>query len=154
MPSSTDHSSAVSSILPLPMPANLMQRRVLFAMRRMAVHGLCDAFAANMMLNTFGIRFRQPLVLLRGFMAELAQCSTRNIVIAPCCVLRMTTDEATLVGVLTAAVSNPACAARHLRIVTKSSDVSAPLSLARTFNKALADAGQPLLFYSPTDLSA
>ncbi len=140
----TDHSPPSADRLILPLPDDRIQRLVLFALRRMTAHGIRDAHAANLMFNTFGIHFRRPLVLLRGFIAELARCSERRITMAPCCALRMTGDEAALVGVLAVAASNPACAARHLRGLSARDEVSAPLSLAAAFNEALADAGLPL----------
>ena len=131
--------------LALPLPGDQMQRLALFALRRMAAHGIRDAHAASMMINTFGINFRRPLVLLRAFITELARCSDRTITVAPCCALRMTRDEASLVGILAVAASNPACASQHLRALAGSVEVSAPLSLAAAFNAALADAGLPLV---------
>lgn len=137
--------SLSDTALALPLPGDGMQRLALFAVRRMAAHGIRDAYAASLMVNTFGINFRRPLVLLRAFITELARCSDRTITVAPCCALRMTRDEAALVGVLAVAASNPACASNHLRALAGGDEISAPLSLAAAFNAALADAGLPLV---------
>ncbi len=141
----SDSPSQTRALLPLPVPTDRMQRLVLFSVRRMAAHGIRDAHAANLLFNTFGLHFRRPLVLLRAFLAEFAQCSQRRITIAPCCALRMTHDEAAMVGILASAASNPACASRHLRALAGAPDVAAALSAAAAFNDALADAGQPLV---------
>ena len=133
-----------AELLPLPAPSDPIQRLALFAVRRMAAHGIRDAHAAQMMLTSFGINFRRPLVLLRAYMVELSQVSRRTITIAPCCTLRMTIDEARIVGILATAASNPANAAQHLRCLTGSRAISSPLSVAAAFSAALADLGRPL----------
>jgi hypothetical protein len=132
-------------LLPLPVPADRIQRVILVCIRRMAAHGIRDAHAAQAMLGEFGIHFRRPLTLLRGFMLELAQISRRRIIIAPCCALRMSLDESRIVGILAAAVSDPAFAAHHLRQVTGGSELTgSPMSLAQAFALTLAEAGRPL----------
>ena len=79
--------------LPLPLPEEEDLRLVLRIVRRMAAHGLRDAQAALLAIDGFGQGFRRPLVLLRAFVAELAQCSHRRIIVAPSCALRMTMDD-------------------------------------------------------------
>ena len=140
-----NHPFPTHTLLPLALPEERMQRLTLIALRRMAAHGIHDAQAALILFNHFGINFRKPLVLLRAFIAELSQCSARNITIAPCCAMRMTTDEGRMVGVLATAATNPRIAARHLRLLANSSAISAPLSTAAAFSEALADLGQPLV---------
>jgi hypothetical protein len=130
--------------MPVPAPCDPAQRLMLFALRRMAAHGLRDAHAAQRIFGELGIHFRRPLVLLRAFVAELAGVAQRRIVLAPGCAPRMTPDEAALVGVLATAASNPACAARYLRRIAACEDISRPLSVAAALNDALADAGHPL----------
>lgn len=132
-------------LLPLPLPLEGTQRLVLRCVRRMAAHGIRDAQAALWMIDGFGSAFRRPLVLLRAFVAELAQASRRRITIAPCCALRMTLDEGRIVGVLATASDNPACARHHLRLLCDSAEVGAPLSVAATFNADLAALGRPLV---------
>jgi hypothetical protein len=130
--------------LPLPSPDDRIQRLVLFAVRRMAAHGVRDAYAANLLFSNFGINFRRPLVLLRAFMIELSQTSKRTITIAPCCALRMTLDEGRIVTALATAASNRISAAKHLRELAGDSAIASPLSVAVAFNNSLADLGWPL----------
>jgi len=137
--------TATQQLLPLPAPNDQMQRLVLFAVRRMAAHGVRDAYAANLLFSNFGIHFRRPLVLLRTFMIELSQSSTRTITIAPCCALRMTADEGRIVGILTKVADNRMAAANHLRELTGHNGISSPLSVAAALNNAMADLGRPLL---------
>lgn len=136
---------APTATLPFPLPDDAMQRMVLVAVRRMAAHGIRDAHAAMLFLTAFGAGFRQPLVLLRAFVVELAGVSRRTIKLAPCCALRMTRDEARIVGVLAAAASSPACAARHLRELAGGGCIGHPLSTAAAFNDAAANLGRPLV---------
>ena len=86
--------------LPLALPADAGQRAVLVMFRRMAAHGLYDAHAAAIALDRFGLSFRQPLVLLRCFVHELASAANRRIAVAPCCAPGMTRDEALVVDAL------------------------------------------------------
>ena len=131
--------------LPFALPDDAMQRMVLVAVRRMAAHGIRDAHAAMLFLNGFGAGFRQPLVLLRAFVVELAGAARRKITLAPCCALRMTQDEARIVGVLAAAASSPPSAARHLRELTGGGCIGHALSTAAAFNDAAANLGWPLV---------
>jgi hypothetical protein len=121
-----------------------MQRLTLICLRRMAAHGIRDARASLLVFDAFGIHFRRPLVLLRAFLSELAQCSERSISLAPCCAHRMTADEARLIGVLATAANSLDCARYQLGVLTRSERVESPLSLARAFNLTLAELGQPL----------
>lgn len=130
--------------LPLPLPENEDLRLVLRIMRRMAAHGLRDAEAALLAIDGYGHGFRRPLVLLRVFVAELAQCSHRRITMAPGCALRMTMDEARIVGVLATASHNRANAREHLRALTDRHDVCSPFSAALAIGSALHDLGRPL----------
>lgn len=144
-PTAVSPPSAAPHPLPFPLPEDAMQRTVLVAVRRMAAHGIRDAHAAMLFLNTFGPGFRQPLVLLRAFVVELAGAARRRIQLAPCCALRMTQDEARIVGILAAAASSPACAARHLRELAGGGGIDHPLSTAAAFNDAAANLGRPLV---------
>lgn len=137
--------TTTQQLLPLPAPHDRMQRLVLFAVRRMAAHGVRDAYAANLLFSNFGIHFRRPLVLLRTFMIELSQSSKRTITIAPCCALRMTADEGRIVGILAKVGGNRVAAANHLRELTGHNGISSPLSVAAAFNNAMADLGQPFV---------
>ena len=133
-----------SCLLPLPLPQTETQRLVLHCLRRMAAYGIHDAQAALWVFERFGLGFRRPLVLLRAFVVELAQNSQRRIQLAPCCAMRMTPDEARLIGVLAAAATSPACAHRQLRELTGGLDAPSPYSLALAFNETLAGLGRPL----------
>lgn len=96
------HSPAHWPMLPHPVPACEDRRILLFAFRRMAQHGLRDAIAAERMLGRYGLHYREPLVLLRAFVLELAQSGARNIAIAHCCMPRMTADEAAILAIIDA----------------------------------------------------
>jgi hypothetical protein len=132
-------------LLPLPLPGEPDQRLVLRCLRRMAAHGIRDAQAALLILDSFGIHFRRPLVLLRAFVAELAQGAERRITMAPCCAMRMTLDEARIVGVLASAVDDPDSARHQLQLLTASCAIASPLSLAAAFNETLTALGRPML---------
>lgn len=132
-----------SGLLPCPLPEQHLQRVVLVCLRRMATHGIRDAHAAMLMVNTFGMQFRRPLVLLRTFVVELAQCSRQSITLAPCCALRMTRDEASLIAAIACAAEAPDEAARLLRRIGGTSDIAHPLGSAAALGVALADLGQP-----------
>jgi hypothetical protein len=144
MPKPDASPGAASAMLPLPVPGDATQRLVLVTVRRMAAHGLRDAQAASLMIGGFGLHFRRPLVLLRAFMAEVAQASSRTITVAPCCALRMTRDEGRILDAIDLAPHRLASAALHLQVLTGGGEISGPLSLAAAFNRALADAGRPL----------
>lgn len=135
-----------TQLTPLPLPEDAMQRAVLVAIRRMAAFGVRDAQAALLALQAFGLGYRQPLVLLRAFVVELAHASQRRITVAPCCARRMTLDEGRMVGVLATAACHPGNAARHLDLLTGgAADSSAALSVAAAFGGALAEMGKPLV---------
>lgn len=85
--------SKLPTLLPHRLPSQGDARQLLFALRRMAVHGIDDAFATHSMLTAFGMRYRQPLVLLRALLVEMAREAKGNVVVAPCCAPRMTADE-------------------------------------------------------------
>jgi hypothetical protein len=135
---------SAAALLPFPAPVAPAQRLTLFALRRMAAFGLNDAHAANAMLCGFGLGYRRPLILLRAFMHELATGSSRAIRIAPCCALRMTEDEAHMLGALSAAYGNGRDAARHLASLTGRTVNNPALSAAMAYGDALSDMGRPL----------
>ena len=68
-------------------------RTLLFAIRRLTIHGLRDAHAANAMLARYGMQYREPLFLLRKALVEVARNARGNIVVAPCCSPCMTNHE-------------------------------------------------------------
>lgn len=130
--------------LPLPVPQPPGLRLSLLIFRRMATHGLHDAQATMIAVDAFGAGFRRPLVLMRAFVAELAGGSRRRLLVAPCCALRMTMDEARVLGVLVAANAHGDTAAHHLRVLTDRYAIAEILSAAAALNAALADLGRPL----------
>lgn len=126
-------------LLPLSLPEDRVDRIVLVCIRRMAAHGIRDAHAAWLALDTFGVNFRRPLVLLRAFLVELAQASHRSIKIAPCCALRMTEDEGRIVEILNTAGSNLTSAEATLMLLTRSCAVGEPLSAAAVFSRSVSE---------------
>lgn len=130
--------------LPLPVPQDPGLRLSLLIFRRMAAHGLRDAQATMIAVDAFGAGFRRPLVLMRAFVAELAGGSQRRLIVAPCCALRMTMDEARILGVLAAANAHVDAAIHHLRVLTDRYAIAEMLSAAAAINAALADLGRPL----------
>lgn len=130
---------AFGSCLPLPLPNGRMERTVLFALRRMAAHGVRDANAAWLMLDLFGVRFRRPLVLLRAFLLELAHASHGPIRIAPCCTPRMTADEELMLQALFGSANDIAAAEDALRRLTRDAGVGEPLSAAAVFARVMTE---------------
>lgn len=140
----TDQTRCVR-LLPLPLPADPMQRLALFAIRRMAAHGIRDARVAASFVGAFGLHFRKPLVLLRAFVVEFVHMASGTVLVAPCCAPRMTLDEARIVGILATAASNPRGARRHLARLAGREDIDGVLATAAAFNDAVAQAGRPLV---------
>ena len=126
-------------LLPLPLPERRMERSILFAVRRMAAHGIHDVSATWLMIDLFSTRFRRPLVLLRAFLLELAHAASGSISIAPCCAPRMTEDEGLLMLTLSAASNDRAAAEDALVRLTGSTFVFEPLSAAVVFGRVLEE---------------
>lgn len=135
---------SAADLLPLPLPTGRVEQIVLVCIRRMAAHGLRDAHASWLALETFGSQFRRPLVLLRAFMLELANSSCRPIKIAPCCAMRMTEDEGRILEVLRLAAGEPDLSGQALMALTRNAHVCEPLSAAAVFGRALAENGKSL----------
>lgn len=133
-----------AALLPLAIPETRIERLMLYVIRRMAIHGLRDAHAANAIMGEFGLSHREPLLLLRGFLSELARVSLQHVTIAPCCCPRMTHDEARLLSVIAKANADPAWARYHLERLTGGADAVSPLSAAMALNDTLAELGAPL----------
>lgn len=131
--------NAGDELLPLPLPEGHVERIVLVCIRRMAAHGIRDAQAALIAIDTFGVNFRRPLVLMRAYIVELAQISQRSIKIAPCCAMRMTRDEGLIIGALTLAGSDLAAANQTLTSLLGDRCVSEPLSAAALLSRALTE---------------
>ncbi len=128
----------------LPKPTACTDRTVLVMLRRMGGHGLRDARATWIGLNHFGQRFRQPLVLMRCFMAEIAQASQRSIMLANCCAPRMTGDEGLLLETLALCGRNPDRAKRNLARLTDNGPTARAFSVACALNTAFENMGCPL----------
>lgn len=143
MPGQTAHLPPQPSRF-LPTPTCESARLTLRAVRRMAIGGIHDAYAATAILNAHGCAFRRPLVLLRATMAELATHARRRIVVAPWCCLRMTPDEARILAVLRHAPAEEARARRHLRRLTGVAEAPRVLCAASAYGWALRDLGHPL----------
>lgn len=125
----------------LPMPTHCTDRIILIMMRRMGGHGLRDAHAAMLALRHFGTGFRQPLVLLRCYMAEIAHASHRSIMIANCCAPKMTRDEGLLLETLAQSASNPERAQRNIHELTSSNHSRRALTIASALGNALHNSG-------------
>lgn len=130
--------------LPRLAPACPNAALALFAVRRMGAHGLHDAHAAEAMLAQFGQQFRRPLVCTRAFMADLSALASGPIAIAPCCCRRMTAAEAALIGVLSRAEADPACAHLLLADLMGRRRADGALASATAMAVAFADEGRPI----------
>ena len=128
-------------LLPLPLPDDRIERLVLFAVRRMAAHGVRDVSAAWLMLDLCSTGFRRPLVLLRAFMLELAHAATGPIRFAPCCAPRMTEHEGLIMLTLFTAAGDLAAAEDALARLTGGGQVFEPLSAAAVFGRAVREDG-------------
>lgn len=136
-----NRSQSTDAPLLLPMPDHSTDRNVLVMIRRMAAHGLRDANAAMIGMNHFGNGFRQPLVLLRCYVAEVARASQRSIQIANCCAPRMTRDEGLMLETLALSSRAPERAIRNLQELTGSETPSRALTVAQGLNAALHNGG-------------
>lgn len=119
-------------------------RLLLFAIRRIAAGGLDDAHVVCALIGAFGLSYRRPLVLLRALMAELSRVAERKLMVAPCCCLRTTRDEATLLGVVGTALDDPHRAHRHLGHLLATPHALGALGSAQAVGQAFADLGRPL----------
>ncbi len=131
-------------LVPHAAPSTRVARTLLVAIRRIAAGGLYDAGAANLMLGTFGIGYRRPLMFLRVLMQEVSRVSGRQIAIAPCCCPRMTEGEATLLLLVDSGRTHPDIARNALARVTGTLDILPALSVAQALGDALEDLGRPL----------
>lgn len=136
--------SDAAELLPHPIPLEANTRLLLFAMRRVAAHGLDDAHAAHAMLCAFGMGFRRPLVLLRAMMAEASRISHRRILVAPCCCPRMTDAEATMLATVRLSRGNPQAAHRDMAALLGVHNCLGALSSAQALAQAFEDLGKPL----------
>jgi hypothetical protein len=131
-------------LVPHMAPNDGVERTLLIAIRRIAIGGLTDASAANLLLSEFGLGYRRPLMFLRIMMAEISRISHRQISIAPCCCLRMTMGEAGFLSAVRNARRRPADARAQIALITGTFDCLAALSVAQALGNALEDIGRPL----------
>jgi len=123
-------------------------RLFLFAMRRMAAEGVNDAHAANALLGAFGKSYRRPLVLMRAMMLELARASSRKILVAHCCCIKLTADEARLLQAAGCAVSDPQAAYRRVSTLLANDAALGALTCVQAVAQAFTDLGRPLSLYA------
>ncbi|RJF94151.1 hypothetical protein D3876_01280 [Sphingomonas cavernae] len=116
----------------------------------MAVAGLDDAHAAHAVFAHFGMSYRRPLVLIRAMMAEIARASQQIVKVAPCCCLRMTPDEATLLKTVEQAADQPRRAHTLLGDLMGTADCLGVLTTAQAVGQAFADLGKPLALFAST----
>jgi hypothetical protein len=83
-------------LIPHPAPDQKTARTLLIALRRIAAGGIDDASAANLLLGSFGMGYRRPLLFPRVLMQEISRVSRQPISIAPYCCPRMTEGEAAI----------------------------------------------------------
>jgi hypothetical protein len=142
---SSDTAAAPSADRPLPHTNG--SRLFLFAMRRMASDGVNDAHAANALLGSFGKSYRRPLILMRAMMLEISRVSNRKILIAPCCCIRMTADEARLTRALSTGQREPQKTYDDLSVLLASPAVLGALTCAQAVAQSFADLGCPIDLY-------
>jgi hypothetical protein len=126
------------------MPGDPNARLFLFAFRRMGAHGLNDAHAAQALVQAFGQDFRRPLLLLRAMMADLAHMAACPISIAPCCCMRMTGSEATVLTIVARAEARPESAHLLLGDLIGVRRPDGVLASITALAQAFADAGRPI----------
>lgn len=137
--------TTLNALVPHPAPDRKVARTLLIALRRIAAGGLEDASAANLLIGTFGIGYRRPLMFLRVLMQELSRVSQRAIPIAPCCCPRMTEGEAAILRAIDSGTTNPEAARAALSRVTGTLDLLPALSVAQALSASLEDLGRPLV---------
>ena len=131
--------AANEGFTPLPLPSGRAERTILFAVRRMALHGIRDASAAWLMLDLFSARFIRPLVMLRAFMFKLSRAARRPLRMASCCAPYMTEDEALILTVLREASARPGVAEQALARLTRNHQLAKALSAAARFGSAATE---------------
>jgi hypothetical protein len=114
----------------------------------MAADGVNDAHAANALLGAFGKSYRRPLVLMRAMMLEMARASSRRIMVAPCCCIRMTSDEAQLMQAAAGAIDDAPIAYEQVSVLLATDAALGALTCVQAVAQAFADLGRPLTFYA------
>ena len=134
----------LETIIPHTAPDSRTARTLLVAIRRIAAGGLDDASAANLLLGTFGMGYRRPLMFLRVLMQEISRVSQAQIAIAPCCCPRMTEGEAAILLAIDCARDHPDVARATLARVTQTLDLLPAVSVSQALGSALEDLGRPI----------
>jgi hypothetical protein len=144
MPNSADAPAAPLLALPNQRSAQVL----LFTIRRMAMFGLDDAHAAHAVFTHFGLRHRRPLVLIRALMAEIARAAQRTVLVAPCCCMRMTGDEARLIEAIETANSDGARSSGAFSELMGTRHTLGVLVTAQAVSQSFFDLGRPLSLYT------
>lgn len=131
----------IESFLPHTMPTSPGARLALFAFRRLGAYGLDDAVAASAMVSAFGTGFRRPLMLSRAMMADLAGYAAVSLEIAPCCCMRLTGAEHTMVSILSRAETAPKIAQLLLADLLGIRHAGGAFASVAALATAYADAG-------------
>ncbi|MGV3480677.1 MAG: DUF6628 family protein [Sphingobium sp.] len=143
----SDHNADDLSAPTRPLPGGRSDRILLFAVRRIAVHGLDDAHAAHAIFAHFGLGYRRPLVLIRAMMAEIARASVLTVMVAPCCCTRMTKHEAVLLSAIEAGLDDAPRANAMLGELMGTHDTLGVLTTAQAVAQSFFDLGKPLSLY-------
>jgi hypothetical protein len=136
------HNAKLDALIPHFAPTDRVARALLLAIRRLAVGGLSDANAANILIGEFGIAYRRPLMFLRVLVAEVSRIAEHKIHIAPTCCTRMTQGEAAFLTVIERSRADPAPARAALAHMTGSLDCLPALSVAKALADVLDDIGR------------
>ena len=141
------HSTAANLLthsLPHAIPEHANSRLFLLSVRRLGAYGLGDAHLANHFITAFGPAFRRPLILMRVMMSEIAAAASTPMTIAPCCCMRMTASEATLVDIMRRIDHQPMTAHALLADLLGNRRVDGVLATMATVASAFADLGHPV----------
>ena len=136
--------ATLEALIPHHVPSETVARTILVAIRRLAIGGLDDAHATNILMGDFGMDYRRPLMFLRILLNEVSQISTHQIQIAPCCCARMTDGEALFLSIIDNARNHPDRARKALARLAGTLNCLAALSVAQALGDALDDIGHPL----------
>ena len=140
----SEPAASTERLLPHSAPDDSGARLFLQTVRRIGVGGLNDAHAASLVIGSFGMSFRRPLVLMRALMAELARASHRSIMIAPSCCCRMTIAESMLVRAVAISCEQPRLAHERFCNLCGIESAIGVLSSAQAVAQAFADLGRPI----------
>ena len=132
------------ALIPHRAPTDQVARTMLVAIRRLAVGGLTDAHATNVLMADFGMAYRRPLMFLRILLSEVSRIAERQISIAPCCCPRMTEGEAAFLIIIDRARDHPERARAALARMAGTLDCLPALSVAQALADVLDDIGHPL----------